>query len=836
MRKTFLLFGWLTAATAAAPLFPDTPEGHWAQDAVRRLAQRGLISGYADGTFKGDRAATRYEVALIVARLLARPETEFATRADLLAVRELASQLRDELQALGVRTDALANDAERVERRVSELERITFYGSLEARITAQTMRNQGAVDNDDQRGGKGAASIPFLDYNQAVGSSLGATLRPQVHGVIPVVDYRNGRALVNGVGYTALARFGLRAKIDADSEAGVEFAAFTSQGNTNVDAYWGVSGPYAANPWTANQVAGGALQGQNNAPFSRAVFDHAWYEHKPSKTRLTLGAFDSLRMDRFVYVGQSNNNGFGPARFPGFGFQLLGQADLGSDEDLKYEIFGSRFGDGGNVYQGTNYTHAVLGGDLAYRRGRGDVRLNWVRFYDESPGLHGPLVGLLNITNVAYGNSPGWTQTQWVNPPGFFANQVVPAGNQSGAFVPNLVDMRPIGAWNAFADNTVGLSAGAGNFGPQSQNTWGASAHYWFPLSDSDKDRLTLTGEYGHSDYKSNRNSAYLSHGDMVRLEAAANVGGLNLNLQAIRVDPNYNPALFNAALLGIRFVRPYNFLGRFHLHDSGTYPHNREGLLMRGTYSWDEFQIGLKAGIYRQTQTSLYEVRVPGGGLGPGVPTNDVIGFSPGFVDVVFSGLAHPNLYGARSGNSFDAALNPLENPRGRTAEFGATFRYKLDEPRLTLEVAAERNTWKRDSMLSPALGGSQNQVDLRTDYGLLGLTWGFADDWTVRSGVEVVHASGHHDPGGLYNGFATATGQTNFRNVDSFQTVPFLGLDRQLSKTSSWSIDFRYYNTSDRVSPQVFAGAGAGAIGATAHPFSWSGPQVTTYYKLTF
>jgi hypothetical protein len=811
LKTTFLLSLALCLSAGAAPLFPRTDETHWAGEALRTLSERGLIAGYRDGTFKGDRAATRYEVAMILARLL-QDEPQFASRPD---VALLARELREELGTLGVRLTPLEESADRLAGRVSELERITFYGSFESRITAQTMRSQGV------------AGVPFLDYNQAVGGSVGPTLRPQLHGVIPVVDYRNGRALVNGVGFTALARFGLRAKIDADSEAGVEFAGFTSQGNTNIDAYWGVSAPYAANPWTLNQVAGGNLQGQNNAPFSRVVFDHAWYEHKPSKTRLTLGAFDTLRMDRFVYAGQSNNNAFGPARFPGFGFQLLGQADLAPGHELNYELFGSRFGDGGNVYQGTNYTHAVLGADLGYRHGRGDVRLNWVRFYDESPGLHGPLTGLANITNVAFGNSPGWTQTQWVNPPGYFAGQVVAAGaNQAGAFTPNLVDMRPIAAWNPLADNAIGITAGGGNFGPQSQNTYGISGRYWFPLAHDGKDRLTLTGEYGHSDYKSNRNSDYVSRGDMGRVEAAATLGGLNLSLQAIRVDPNYNGALFNASLLGIRFVRPYNFLGRFHLHDSGAYPHNREGLLLRGSYAWDEFLVGFRAGLHRQTQTSLYDVRVPGGALGPGIPTNDVIGFSPGFIDTIFPGLAHPALYGSRSGNSFDAALNPLENPRGYTGEYGLNFRYKLDEPRLTLDFAAEHNTFRRDSVLSPALGGSQNLVDLRTDYGLLGLSWGFTSDWTLRTGMEVVRARGHHDPGGLYNGYALATGQTNFVNVDSTQTIPFVGFDRQLSPTSSWSIDMRYYNTRDHLEN----------AGGPAHPFSWSGPQVTTYYKLTF
>ncbi|MFX8106576.1 S-layer homology domain-containing protein, partial [Acinetobacter baumannii] len=68
----------------SAPMFPDVPD-MWAKDAVAALAAKGILEGYPDGTFKGDRAATRYEVAMIVARLLAKMEQEhatFATKAD----------------------------------------------------------------------------------------------------------------------------------------------------------------------------------------------------------------------------------------------------------------------------------------------------------------------------------------------------------------------------------------------------------------------------------------------------------------------------------------------------------------------------------------------------------------------------------------------------------------------------------------------------------------------------------------------------------------------------------------------------------------------------------
>ena len=47
-------------------MFPDVPENHWAYEAVAAMAKSGLVKGYPDGEFKGDRNMTRYEFAQIV--------------------------------------------------------------------------------------------------------------------------------------------------------------------------------------------------------------------------------------------------------------------------------------------------------------------------------------------------------------------------------------------------------------------------------------------------------------------------------------------------------------------------------------------------------------------------------------------------------------------------------------------------------------------------------------------------------------------------------------------------------------------------------------------------
>ena len=51
-------------------MFPDVPENHWAYEYIHELAKLGIVDGYPDGNFEGDRMMTRYEMAAIVYRAM----------------------------------------------------------------------------------------------------------------------------------------------------------------------------------------------------------------------------------------------------------------------------------------------------------------------------------------------------------------------------------------------------------------------------------------------------------------------------------------------------------------------------------------------------------------------------------------------------------------------------------------------------------------------------------------------------------------------------------------------------------------------------------------------
>ena len=75
MRRLALATTIVVAFLMAAPLFAANPAetvpfDHWAYDAVQQLVNKGVIVGYPDGTFRGDRAMTRYEFAMAISRLI----------------------------------------------------------------------------------------------------------------------------------------------------------------------------------------------------------------------------------------------------------------------------------------------------------------------------------------------------------------------------------------------------------------------------------------------------------------------------------------------------------------------------------------------------------------------------------------------------------------------------------------------------------------------------------------------------------------------------------------------------------------------------------------------
>ena len=117
------------AATGANP-FADVPANSWAYAAVAQLAADGYIIGYPDGTFKGARPMTRYEMAVVVSRAVTSIETQLAQNkavdaAALATVRKLVDEFGAELKNVNGKIDALTKRTDALQKQTDALAKQT---------------------------------------------------------------------------------------------------------------------------------------------------------------------------------------------------------------------------------------------------------------------------------------------------------------------------------------------------------------------------------------------------------------------------------------------------------------------------------------------------------------------------------------------------------------------------------------------------------------------------------------------------------------------------------------------------------------------------------------
>lgn len=145
------LFATAAFTVSAANPFADVDTSSWAYQAVSQLSDQGVVDGYPDGTFKGDKNVSRYELAQIIARLMAKEESlNDSQRA---TVQKLSAEYAGELQSLGVRVKELekktGNLSNITEIRVQDIPRYdnvykdnkSSHDELSLRVRLNTMAN-----------------------------------------------------------------------------------------------------------------------------------------------------------------------------------------------------------------------------------------------------------------------------------------------------------------------------------------------------------------------------------------------------------------------------------------------------------------------------------------------------------------------------------------------------------------------------------------------------------------------------------------------------------------------------------------------------------------------
>ncbi len=92
MGKWALLFFLLLIPSVHATKFKDVPEAHWAAKPIEKLVDIGIVDGYEDGTFRGRKTVTRYELALYLSHI-----TQYYDKKYTQKIQDLQAQI-DELK------------------------------------------------------------------------------------------------------------------------------------------------------------------------------------------------------------------------------------------------------------------------------------------------------------------------------------------------------------------------------------------------------------------------------------------------------------------------------------------------------------------------------------------------------------------------------------------------------------------------------------------------------------------------------------------------------------------------------------------------------------------
>ena len=208
----------VTASAYAANPFSDVPAGHWAYDSVNKLAAAGVIDGYGDGSFGGDKLMTRYEMAQIVARAMANGAN----------VDKLAAEFADELDALGVRVAALEKKADNV--KITGQIRY-HYSDLSGDIDGSASKLRSRIWINDNWGYKGMLEN-IQNFRNNAGDETTNFQRAYVEGKIGGVKISAGRQelfLVDGNLYDTRAD-GIIASYGKDVKLTGFYAKPTNQG------------------------------------------------------------------------------------------------------------------------------------------------------------------------------------------------------------------------------------------------------------------------------------------------------------------------------------------------------------------------------------------------------------------------------------------------------------------------------------------------------------------------------------------------------------------------------------------------------------------------------
>ncbi|MBI4278320.1 MAG: S-layer homology domain-containing protein [Armatimonadetes bacterium] len=452
---------------AFAQPFADVPTDHWAYDAIAELAAKGLIEGYPDGTFKGDRAMTRYEAAMIVARLLARVEAIAAQIPPPAPRPEVGrADLNRTNAAVAANARNIAATTALLRREVARLERL--IRDFSAELTALGVRVN-AIEDELQ------AIKAKLDNTKVTGNirfrfEARRFPLPDTAGVNkasnPTLFWRNRiRTRVQFVGQVS-------PQASATVRLSTHVAATAAGGPTTLPA--GISRT------TTQLNASSDFPGQGAIAFDKAHFDIRDPFGIPVSLRIgrqqgiTLGPIGLLLNTDDDAWGQISNFQYSidaavaKFRLVGWNFTTIGARVMGGANAGGWDLYAGRAEGkilgGDSLTLGLNYVRSDAHGGLFF------VTWDPLGFVSQTAVLGGP--GFVRADNI---NGDGWgADIQWAFFPGVnlvaewaqwnHTGTTNTGVNQSGYEVRLMLDLAKLG-W--VTPGSPVLTVGYQNFNPQ---------------------------------------------------------------------------------------------------------------------------------------------------------------------------------------------------------------------------------------------------------------------------------------------------------------------------------------------------------------------------------
>lgn len=136
----------MAAEAAGADSFSDVPKDHWSYQALDFLAKDGIIEGYTDGTFQGNRAMTRYEMASIVAKAMQKQSGSIADQA---VLEKLSNEYRTELTEL---KQQVAENTKQIAANKAAIERVNLHGFVRTQWDSDNLGTAGGnAQNEKDR-------------------------------------------------------------------------------------------------------------------------------------------------------------------------------------------------------------------------------------------------------------------------------------------------------------------------------------------------------------------------------------------------------------------------------------------------------------------------------------------------------------------------------------------------------------------------------------------------------------------------------------------------------------------------------------------------------------